>query len=389
MVARIEREQDAASTTLSDRDPFSVPPEAKAGIRVLIVDDERGLREGLTSALRVEGYDVTAVASGSDALALLRRSAFDVVLTDLYLAPVSGHDVLRAAISAKRDAIVIVITGNPSVATSLEVMRLGAWDYLPKPFSATHLQILLGRAAHLVLQGREMRQLRAQLQGSVTLIGTAPAFRQAVTLAARVAPTDASVFFVGESGSGKDVFARFVHQQSRRANRPLVSVNCAAVPEPLLESELFGCSSVSDRDKPGLLESAHHGTLLLDDVTEMSAAIQARLVRVLQEGVVVRRGSTHLDAVVDIRFISSTSRDPGQGGDSGKLRPDLLYRLRVVPIRIPPLRERPQDVGLLATHFLTCLWHRHRPPEAAPPRFTREAIDVLRTRPWPGNVREL
>ena len=376
-------------TTLSHRDPFSVSPEAKAGIRLLIVDDETDQRERLTTALRVEGYDVTAAASGAEAIALLRRSAFDIVITDLMLA---RRDVLRAAVAAKRDVVVIVTTAKPSVATMLDVMRLGAWDYLAKPYSATHLQMLLGRAAQLVIQAREIRELRAQFQGNVTLIGSAPAFRSALTLTTRAASTDAAVFFVGESGTGKGLFARFVHQQSRRANRPLVSVNCAAVSEPLLEAEMFGylrgAFAGADTDKAGLLEAARRGTLVLDDVTEMPATIQAKLLRALQEGVALRLGSDRADAGLDVRLISTATRDPAQAVDS-KLRPDLLYRLRVVPIRVPPLRERLQDVPLLANYFLTSFWHRNRPADAAAPRLTPEAIDSLRTRSWPGNVREL
>jgi DNA-binding NtrC family response regulator len=395
MVARIEdhREQDTAPTTQSDRDPFSVPAEVKAGIRVLVVEDERGLREGLTGALRLQGYDVIAAASGAEAVEVLGRSHCDIVLTDLYLTPITGFDVLRAALASKRDVIVIVITGNPSITTSIEVMRAGAWDYLPKPFSATHLQILLGRAAHVVTQARAMRALRAQLMGSANLLGSDPAFRDAVALATRVAATDASVFLVGESGSGKEIFANYIHQHSRRANRPLVAVNCAALPEALLESEMFGhrrsAFTGADRDKTGLLEVAHDSTMLLEEVTAMPLAVQAKLLRVLQDGVLRRVGSDRTDTTVDVRFISATNRDPQNAVEAGMLRPDLLYRLRVVRIRIPPLRERLQDIPLLASHFLTHFWQRHRGPDALPPKLTRDALDFLRTRAWPGNVREL
>jgi DNA-binding NtrC family response regulator len=394
MQARTERHRGPdAPTTPSFHDPFSVPAAVKTSIRVLVVDGDRGLREGIGGALRLEGYDVTAAASGVDAVHVLAQSQFDIVLTDLKLAPVSGLDVLRAALGAKRDTIVIVTTDTPSVSASIEVMRAGAWEYLPKPFSGTHLQILFGRAAHVVTQARQMRDLRAQLRGQVALIGTAPGFRQAVTLASRVAHTDASVFIVGESGTGKEGFANFIHQHSRRASRPFVAINCAAFPGPLLESELFGqrrgTSAGTDRDKAGLLEAAHDSTLLLDEVTEIPTALQTKLLRVLQDGAVRRVGSERTDAVVDIRFISAATRDPQEGLGTTGLRADLLYRLRVVSIRIPPLRERREDIPLLATHFLDHFWQRHQRSDSTPPKLTRDVIEFLRARPWPGNVREL
>jgi DNA-binding NtrC family response regulator len=389
----------AESVELSSRDPLAIPADIKASLRLLIVDDERSLREGLTVTLRAEGYALTAVASGEEALECLKRSPYDIVLTDLHLAPVSGIDVVRAALRVRRDTIVVVITGNPSVTGSIEALRAGAWDYLPKPFSATHLQILLGRAAHAVLQAREARELRAQLLwqagtgAGVTLLGTAPLFREAVALARKVASTEASVFISGESGTGKELFAQFIHRNSRRAGNALVAINCAALPEPLLESEMFGhrqgAFTGAARDKPGLLETAHGGTMFLDEVTEMPPALQAKLLRVIQDGVVRRVGSEQTDAVVDVRFVSATNRDAQEAVADGALRSDFLYRLRVVPIRIPPLRERREDIPLLATHFLSDAWERHRRPGSPAPRLTRASLDALRSLAWPGNVREL
>jgi DNA-binding NtrC family response regulator len=349
--------------------------------------------------LGTDGYEVTTADSGSEALEALKRRFFDIVITDLYLTPVSGMEVLRAAQAAKRDTIVIVITGHPSVTTSIEALRAGAWDYLPKPFSAIHLQILVGRAAHVVLQSRQMHELRARLLSTaghsleIALLGTSPAFRSAVALARKVAGTDASVLLSGESGTGKELFASFIHHQSRRASKPFVAINCAALPEPLLESEMFGhrkgAFTGADRDKPGLFETAHGGTMLLDEITEMPLALQAKLLRTLQDGVVRRVGSERQDAVVDVRFISATNRDPQQAVKEGALRSDLLYRLRVVPIQLPSLRERREDIPLLATHFLSNFWERHRRPGTTPPKFSRQCIEFLRTRPWRGNVREL
>jgi DNA-binding NtrC family response regulator len=390
---------DVAAGFVPTADPLAISPEVKGSIRILIVEDDRTLREGLLITLRAEGYNVAAVPSGEEALESIKRSRYDIILTDLHLPRVTGLDVVRGALQAHRDTIVVIITGNPSVTSSIEGLRAGAWDYLPKPFSATHLQILLGRASHAVLQARETRELRAQLlrQGGVgpgvTLLGTTPAFRDALNLARRVAGTDASVFLSGESGTGKELFAQFIHQNSRRAKKPFVPINCAALPETLLESEMFGhrkgAFTGADRDKPGLLETANGGTLFLDELTEMSVPLQAKLLRVLQDGVVRRVGSEQVDAVVDVRFISATNRDPQKAVADGNLRADLLYRLRVVPIRIPPLRERADDISLLATHFLSHFWERHRRPGSQPPRFTDETLQFLRSRQWRGNVREL
>ncbi len=381
------------------RDPLSIPPEVKASIRILLVDDDRTLRDGCASVLKVEGFNVTSTGRGDEALDLVKKRKFDLILVDLYMTPISGLEILTATLEAHRDTIVVVMTGNPSVSSSVEALRLGAWDYLPKPFSATHLQVLIGRASHAVMVSRETQELRLQLirqngnSDKLTLLGIAPAFRKAVELARKVAATDASVMITGESGTGKEVIAQFIHQHSRRASRRMVPINCAALPEPLLESEMFGHRKGSftgaDRDKPGLLETANGGTLFLDELTEMSHPIQAKLLRVLQDGVVRRVGSEQQDAVVDVRFISATNRDPNEAVSSGALREDLFYRLRVVPIKLPPLRQRLEDIPLLASHFLAHYWERHRQATDAQPKLTEESIDFLRSRPWRGNVREL
>jgi transcriptional regulator with PAS, ATPase and Fis domain len=228
---------------------------------------------------------------------------------------------------------------------------------------------------------------------TVTLLGRSPAFVNAVKLAERVARTDASVFLIGESGCGKEVFAHFIHHHSRRAARELVAVNCAALPETLLESEMFGHVKGSFtgavRDKPGLLETADGGTFFLDELTEMSQSIQAKLLRVIQDGIVRRVGSETVDAKVSVRFVAATNRDPRDAVDDGTLRKDLFYRLSVVPIHIPPLRERPEDISLMAEHFMAVYWRKHGEKGTAIPYFTREGIQSLTERTWAGNVREL
>jgi DNA-binding NtrC family response regulator len=381
------------------RDPLSISSDVKSSLSLLIVDDDRTLREGCASVLQMDGFNVTTLGRGDEAVELVRRRKFDIVLVDLYMTPVPGMEILKAALAAHKDTIVVVMTGNPSVTSSIEALRAGAWDYLPKPFSATHLQVLVGRASHAVMVARETRDLRVQLlkqsgnSDKITLLGVAPSFRKAVELARRVASTDASVMIMGESGTGKELIAQFIHQHSRRASRQVVPINCAALPEGLLESELFGHRKGSftgaDREKAGLLEIANGGTLFLDELTEMSLPLQAKLLRVLQDGVVRRVGSEQQDAVVDVRFISATNRDPSECVQRGTLREDLMYRLRVVPIKLPPLRKRPEDISLLANHFLTHFWERHRHPGEPTPRLSEAAVDFLRTRPWRGNVREL
>src|SRR5213083_691183 len=389
---------DAPTQPIGLTDPLSLSPAAKASVQILIVDDERTLRESCASMLKHEGYNVRVCSRGEEALETLKRVRFDIVLLDLYMAQVQGMELLRVTLETHPETIVIVMTGHPSVTSNLEALQAGAWDYLPKPFSATHLQILLGRAAHAVMVARETREQQAGGGGEggasekVPLIGVSPAFRRAIDLARRVAPTDASVFITGESGVGKEQIAQFIHNHSRRSSRSLVAINCAALPEALLESEMFGhvkgAFTGAVRDKPGLLEMANGGTLFLDELIEMSKPIQAKLLRVIQDGCVRRVGSERTDAVVNVRFIACTNCNPVEALRSGQLREDLYYRLCVVPIHIPPLRDRPEDIPLLVSHFLAYYWHRHRESEALP-KLSEAGVCELRARSWKGNVREL
>jgi DNA-binding NtrC family response regulator len=387
-----------------------------------VVDDDRPLREGCANILRMDGHEVVTFARGEDAIEAARRQHFDIALVDLYMTPVSGMDVLRAINGSDARTLVVVMTGNPTVASSLDALRAGAWDYLPKPFSASHVQVLVGRAAHAVQAARaaaaeggdaagdggaaapaglrleSARDLRPDGPAPAdddedTLIGESASLRQAIAMAKRVAATDASVMIFGESGTGKELIAQYIHQQSRRSARKLIPVNCAALPGPLLESEMFGhkkgAFTGADRDKPGLLEMANGGTLFLDELGEMPMALQAKLLRVLQDGVVRRVGSEKQDAVVDVRFIAATNRDPQEAVRQGLLREDLFYRLCVVPIKLPALRQRPEDIATLSRHFLQKFWGRHRRSGSTPPVLTDEAIVFLQSRVWKGNVREL
>jgi DNA-binding NtrC family response regulator len=380
--------QDTAESLLAD--------EQKATIKVLIVDDEESFLESTASILEDDNYQVTAVQRGSAADSRVRESRYDIILLDLYMSGVPGSYLLRTALEKNPDTVVIVMTGRPSIKSSIQALRDGAWDYLPKPFSATQLRILVGRAAHAVLVGRESAEMQAAEEvpddEASTLLGESPLFRGVVALAQKVAGTDASVFVTGESGTGKEMVAQYIHRMSRRKSRDMVAVNCAALPEPLLESEMFGhvkgAFTSATRDKVGLMEIASGGTLFLDELTEMSPMTQAKLLRVVQDGVLRRVGSSKTDAIVNVRFISATNRDPSKAVADGRLREDLYYRLGVVPIHIPALRERPEDIPVLANHFLRTYWERHRGGRPAP-MLTPDALEDLRSRPWKGNVREL
>ncbi len=383
----------ATSTTYAPLDP-----EQKPGVRILVVDDEVTLRETCVNVLRMQGFDVASAGRGEEALDMVRRRDFDIMLLDLYMTQVPGIALLQAALERRPETIVVMMTGNPSVESNLKVLEAGAWDYLPKPFSATHVEVLIGRASHAV---REQRLSAARPADSTTLetgdgdhtvVGNSPAFRAALDLAGKVARSNASVFLTGESGSGKELIAHYIHQHSRRANRRMVAINCAALPEPLLESEMFGHAkgafTGAVRDKAGLFEVANGGTLFLDEITEMAQSIQAKLLRVLQDGAIRRVGSNEVDARVDVRMIAATNRDAREAVESGDLRSDLYYRLRVVPIRVPPLRERREDIPVLANHFLQHFWKRDN-QRAKPPHFSEGAMRALVNQPWTGNVREL
>jgi DNA-binding NtrC family response regulator len=391
----------SSSTDRAALRPDYVPtrPPAGSDIRILIVEDEETLRESCASVLTHDGYTVATSGEAREAQHLLRHSPFDVLLLDWYMSDVPGCELLPVALAANPMTRVIVVTGKPTLASSLEALRTGAWAYLPKPFSAVQLGILVGQAAHATVSARESLQRSQELEQAgensdkIRILGLSPAFRNAISRARKVAPTDASVLLTGESGAGKELFAQFIHHHSRRASRPFLAVNCAALPEPLLESEMFGhrrgAFTGAVRDKPGLLEAADGGTLMLDELIEMPRTIQAKLLRAIQDGVVRRVGSETADAVVNVRFIAATNREPDKAVTEGLLREDLYYRLGVVPIQVPSLRDRIEDIELLANSFLGHYWRKYRGVDVPVPRLGKAAVAALRDHPWPGNVREL
>lgn len=358
---------------------------------ILVVDDEASMREFLTILLRKEGYRVEACPDAASARQVLEQREFDLVVTDLRLPGGTGLDVLEAARGAHPDTEVVVVTAFASAQTAVEAMKRGAYDYLTKPFKVEEIKLTVQKALEKAALARENRELRRRLEAigpGGLILGRSPRMQEVLRLLERVAPTGVTVLVYGESGTGKELVARRLHQLSGRRG-PFVAVNCSAIPEGLMESELFGhvrgsfTGAVSD--KPGLFEEAHGGTLLLDEVGELPFPLQPKLLRALQEGKVKRVGGNR-EVEVDVRIVSATNRDLGAEVAAGRFREDLYYRLNVVALEIPPLRERRQDVPLLAHHFLQKYAAQFGRPVVG---FTRETLELLEGHPFPGNVREL
>ena len=359
--------------------------------RVLIVEDEDVLRDLLASLLRGEGYGVDTVGSGEEALRLLDRELYDIVLLDLNLPGMYGMNVLSAAPAVQTDAQFIVMTAFGSVDTAVEAMKLGAFDYINKPFRTEELLLTLERARREAQLRREVAQLRRRQGDGVRslMIGRSPAMERLYDLIERVAPTRATVLVVGETGTGKELVARAIHELSDRARRPFVAINCSALPETLLESELFGHTKGSFTgaiaNKRGIFEEAAGGTLLLDEISTITPNIQVKLLRVLQERKIQRVGGGQ-PLPVDFRLIAATNTDLAQSVERGDFREDLFYRLNVFPVRVPPLRERKEDIPLLANHF-RLRFAQENGVEA--PGISAETMTRMLDYAWPGNVREL
>jgi DNA-binding NtrC family response regulator len=385
---------------------FSFTREDREQIPVLLVDDDPTLLKVCRTVLEDEGYPVEACDSARAAMERLAQGTCRVAVLDLHLPHRNGVELIQEGLRANPQLISIIMTERPSVETSLDALSHGAVAYLPKPFSAQNLKLAVGQAAALALALGDAIPGTAHADGvaspalavgdvpsSGRILGKSPALQRVLTLAGRAAATDASVFISGESGTGKELIAQLIHERSLRADKPLLAINCAALPEALLESEMFGHRKGSFtgavKEHQGLLEAANGGTLFLDELTEMPLSIQAKLLRVIQDGKVRRVGSDRVDALVNVRFIAATNRNPAEAVQNGVLREDLYYRLRVVPIVMPALRERQDDIPLLAEHFLKLYWARHRDPAEVPPTLAPETLDALRARSWPGNVREL
>lgn len=362
-------------------------------MKVLIVDDEPSIREVLQMSLRRSGWSPTAAPNFEEAARLLEREEFDLVLTDLQLPDGDGIEVLRLTREHWPETPVIVITAHGSADTAVAAMKLGAHDYLTKPFDIDELSIRIRQAFDGRVLRRENRILKTEAQGrdlsrSTGIIGTSPGIRALLDRARAVAPTLATVLILGESGTGKELIARAIHGLSLRTG-PFVPVNCGALTETLLESELFGhvrgAFTDARTDKRGLLEEAHQGTLFLDEIGEMSPGMQVKILRALQERKVRRIGSSE-ERPVDVRVVAATHRDLAALVRTGEFREDLYYRINVIPLEVPPLRERLEDLPLLAAAFLSRFSRQLGRKE---PKLSPEALAALSAYSWPGNVREL
>ncbi len=362
-------------------------------LRVLVCDDEAGLREMLCILLRRHGYEVDAAAGVKDARGLLGgvSAPFDAVVTDLVMPDGSGLEVLEAARRRDPDTQVIVITAYATTERAVAAMRAGAYDYVQKPFENEALLATLEKALErraLEAENRSLRDVLERRWREGDLVGRSAALERVRDLLRRVADSPVNVLITGESGTGKELVARALHHHSGRAEGPFVAINCGALPEPLMESELFGhergAFTGAERAKEGLVRAAQGGTLFLDEVGELPAALQVKLLRVLQERRVRPVGGTR-EHEVDVRIVAATNRDLASEVAAGRFRQDLFYRLDVVRIHLPPLRERPEDVPLLAEHFLG----KHTALQRKRLRFTPEALAWLGRRDYPGNVREL
>jgi two-component system, NtrC family, response regulator AtoC len=360
--------------------------------RILVVDDEKLIRWSLQERLREDGHEMREATDVASAIRLLKTITFDVALFDLKLPDGDGIELLRHAARFQPDLACMVITAHSSVGSAVEAMKAGAIDYVSKPFNMDEISLTVQRT----FENRELRHtLNTELQqkkqrfGGSALIGDSPAFLQTRKRIERVAGSDAAVLLLGETGSGKDMAARAIHYESNRADKPFMNITCTAMPEKLIESELFGHEAGAFTDarkrKAGLFELAHQGTVFLDEIGDMPRNLQATLLRVLEEKTFRRIGGK-ADIRIDCRIIAATNRDLNAMIETGEFREDLYYRLSTVPISLPPLRERPEDIPGLAMHFLD--QYRRRMNRDIR-NFNTAAINRLREYSWPGNVREL
>jgi two-component system response regulator HydG len=359
---------------------------------ILVVDDEPSMRTTLSILLKKEGYQVSQAGDGTEALKMLEQGQYDMVITDLKMEGIDGVELLRQVKAADPHTEVLIFTAYGTVTSAVEAMKLGAYDYIGKPFDEEELLLKVSRALERKALVREVQDLRAELkgqQGRGEIIATSKEMKEVLTKVTQVAPTEATVLIEGESGTGKELIARAIHQGSPRRDRPFIPINCSSFPETLLESELFGYEkgafTGAEKGRKGLFEAAHQGTLFLDEIGDMPRPLQGKLLRALQEGEVRRLGST--DPIkVQVRIVAATNQQIEALVAQGILRDDLFYRLNVVRISVPPLRERRDDIIPLAQHFLKIYQKRAQKVIRG---FAPEAIQAMLKHPWPGNVREL
>lgn len=356
--------------------------------RILIVEDEKSMREVLKILMEGEKYEVVSASDGLEGLSYITNDIFDLVITDIKMPKVGGFELLKKVKEISPDTIVIMITAFGTTEAAIDAMKLGAYDYINKPFKIDEIRLIVEKALEKKRLSEEVSLLRKKVKTTYRLeniIGQSPQMQEIFRLIPKVAESNSNVLIIGESGSGKELVAMALHNLSHRKDRNFVAINCAAFPEGLLESELFGHMRGSFtgamHNKQGLFEIADSGSIFLDEIGEMPINLQAKILRVLENGSFRRVGGT-TDIKVDVRVISATNKDVKEEIASGRFREDLFYRLNVVPIHIPPLRERKEDIPLLVEHFLRKISNQSR-------KITPEAMKILMGYPWKGNVREL
>ena len=359
---------------------------------ILVIDDEESMRDSCRQALSRDGHRVEVAGDGLKALAELEKASFDLVILDLKMPGLSGMEVLKRIKEDDPEAIVIVITGYATIESAVEAMKRGAYDFIPKPFTPDGLRMIVGRALEKRELALENVLLRTELKlgtGAEVLVGQSKSMKKVEDLVLKVSPTDSTVLICGESGTGKELVARAIHRQSSRKDKPFVVVDCGSLVENLFESELFGHIKGSftgaTATKYGRFELANGGTLFFDEIGNISMNIQTKLLRVLQEREIAKVGSSQV-IKVDVRIIAATNKDLQKGVKQGVFREDLFYRLSVVPITLPPLRERSDDISLLANHFLK-KYNRKRKKNIR--AISNKGMQALVKYDWPGNVREL
>jgi two-component system nitrogen regulation response regulator NtrX len=357
--------------------------------RVLVIDDEAGIRDHMRMILEYEGYECLVAPLAEEGIALFERDRPDVVFLDVKMPGMDGLEALRKLREIDERVPVVMISGHGTIQTAVEATKLGAENFIEKPFGTERILLEVRNAAKRKNLEQENRELRRALEPRYEMVGSAPALRQVQEAIQKAAPTNATVLILGESGVGKELVARAIHRNSLRAKERFVQVNCAAIPEELIESELFGHEKGSftgaTEKQIGKFEQADRGTIFLDEVADMSAKTQAKVLRVLQEGEVERLGSAKT-IKVDVRVIAATNKNLEEEIAKGHFREDLYFRLSVIPVSIPPLRERPEDVPALVTHFVELL---SRENNRRAPKVTPQALEFLRQQRWKGNIREL
>jgi two-component system, NtrC family, nitrogen regulation response regulator NtrX len=356
---------------------------------ILVVDDEPGVRSSVAGVLRDEGFEVDAVGTGEECLDRVAQRAYDVIVLDVWLPGIDGLTTLQRLGERHVDAQVVIISGHGNIESAVRAIKMGAFDFIEKPLSLEKTVLVIRNALRQRDLETENRALRARVDRQETMVGESPAMRHLREQVAMAAPTNGRVLILGENGTGKELVARTVHQLSRRRGGPFLEVNCAAIPEELIESELFGhvrgAFTGAVAEKPGRFEQANGGTIFLDEIGDMSLKTQAKVLRVLQEQVMERVGGTQRIRV-DVRVLAATNKELPAEIRDGRFREDLYFRLNVIPIFVPPLRDRPEDIPLLAEHFMALMAAEYG---KRPKRFAPEAMARLQQYHWPGNVREL